>query len=279
LLGPLAGSVLASSARRPVIAVGWQLRWLIIRSLDSVAVASVRTISVSYPVVTVTGPVSSITIGGQLRGTLLRFPCRATTIPVAGTVSVPDVITITVSDIDIVTVINVDVVSTATVMAAMPAVVVVIDAVVMPIQFVVNPGSHRQTKSKRDKRCDYVCRLLDVHGFRRILWNVDNLRIGGHDLDHFLFNHDGLLRSFFQISGLLRFCPQPLHRIKNIFRLGDECFPQVRGPIQFGIHHFKNVRIMSQGLDAFFPRLSIDFGCVFPRGNIPSRHDDIAGFR
>ena len=101
------------------------------------------------------------------------------------------------------------------------------------------------------------CRIIRRNvGVLRINWLNDDhlfgrsaaLRWNGPGFDY-------LLRVGFQSTLSLRFHSHPLHRIHHIGLLGDECVPQVCGPLNVESHSLKSFRNYCERLDARIPGL------------------------
>jgi hypothetical protein len=66
-----------------------------------------------------------------------------------------------------------------------------------------------------------------------------------------------------------------LHAGENVIGLRQIGLAQLRGPIKFLIHHFDNVGIAGQCLDAFVPGLLVDQRGIFFRQEKAIGHHDV----
>src|SRR5208282_2022981 len=102
------------------------------------------------------------------------------------------------------------------------------------------------------------CNRISVHCPRIVRRNVNNLRIGGLDIDLAVFIlHVKLLRGL-QIAGFLRSLPHLLHGLHYIILLVEISVTEFRRPSEILAEVGQHGRILHDRLDAWVPRLLID---------------------
>jgi hypothetical protein len=73
---------------------------------------------------------------------------------------------------------------------------------------------------------------------------VNDLRIGRHNFDHFLFHYDDLLVIGFQIADGLGLSAELLDGAHDIFLLVDHGVTQFLGPVEVLVHHIDDFGIV-----------------------------------
>lgn len=121
-------------------------------------------------------------------------------------------------------------------------------------------------KGKRCGCCHISWRIVVIRRISRIRpyavdhrgivnWHVNNLRIGGFNLDDLLLNDDRLLFCRFQISRCLGLGAQALNGIHHRLLVRQKRIAQLLRHVDFFAHHRQHLREIDQRLDAGIPRL------------------------
>ena len=94
---------------------------------------------------------------------------------------------------------------------------------------------------------------VDNHATRVVLRHVDDLRIGGHDLDDFFLDHDDLLGVALQIACRLRFAAECLDRFQHCALVSDNGLTERGCPVQVAAHALDDLGIVEQRLYCLVP--------------------------
>ena len=96
---------------------------------------------------------------------------------------------------------------------------------------------------------------MDDYGGRVVLRHVDHLRIGGDDLDDFLFDHHDLLTVGLEVARRLRFTAKTLDRVQHRALVFDDGFAQRGRPVEIATHHVHDIGIIEQRFHRVVPLL------------------------
>ena len=137
-----------------------------------------------------------------------------------------------------------------------------VDAAAVPVEIVIQPGSHRKTHAEGEER--RVARLVGLHidDLRIVLRHVNHLGVGRHDTNNFLLHDHCLLRGIPQITGCLSLGPKFLNGLHHVSRLNHKGLTHGGGPLQIFIHPKEHLRIAGEGFDAVVPGLRVHAGDV-----------------
>ena len=150
------------------------------------------------------------------------------------------------------------------------------DGVAPPVAIVGEPGPDGHAEAERQERLRVEGRSLVEHDFRRVVWDVDHIRLSRHDADDFRFADHLLLRRVDQRAGGLGAGAETLDRLHDVGGLLRERLAHLARPLEIIVQPLQDLEIVGEGLHALVPGAVLDLrtvaGC-FPQ--LAGREHDV----
>jgi hypothetical protein len=141
------------------------------------------------------------------------------------------------------------------------------DPTMVPVETEVEPEADAAADSKLDVG-KYVRSFgPDVDNRRVVPWHVDDVGVGGQNLDGRGGHDDLLLGGILEVLGVTGGLTQALDGGQHVFALVDERGADGLGPLDVLEHHLQHFRIAGQGLDRGIPFMGVD-GYIIGRQDI-----------